>query len=486
MKSLEASARTLSLVSLIALTPPFLAAQSPRYKLIDIGTLGGPSAYGSNIGPGAQLLNAAGTVAGTADTATQDPNCGCFVSLGLRWQDGVLTALSPVPGGVFTGANAIDARGWVVGFSDTSVTDPVSGGPAIHAVLWKGADPVDLGTLGTGVESAAWYVKDSGQVVGNATIDTTADPFSANNIGPFGSPTHVFAWKNGTMRDIGTLGGKDSFAAPGCNNQRDDLVAGTSFVDSIPNADTGLPTLDPFLWKDGAMTDLGSLGGDFGFALCTNNRGQVIGQSSISGAECFTNEPGCHAFLWNGSAMTDLGTLGGSSSSAYWLSEGGDVVGNADIGDGVFHATLWRNGAITDLGTLPGDCASLAWSINSRGQIVGFSFNCDTQVAEVVLWDHGSIVDLNVASPEPLSINDRGEIAGVSLPPGCNETDLCAAKAFLLVPCHAGDQGCDHGEMPAQTPVASIVRDSAKARELVAQWRARLARRQGAPRPSGS
>ena len=58
-------------------------AQNARYKLIDIGTLGGPSAYGALIGPGSQLLNNAGTVAGTADTSTLDPDCGCFVSLGL-------------------------------------------------------------------------------------------------------------------------------------------------------------------------------------------------------------------------------------------------------------------------------------------------------------------------------------------------------------------------------------------------------------------
>jgi len=461
------------------------AAESTRYKLIDIGTLGGPSAYGALIGPGSQLLNNSGTVAGTADTANQDPDCGCFVSLGLRWQDGALTSLPAVPGGEFTGANAINARGSIVGFSDTSVIDPVSGGPAVHAVLWEGAVPVDLGTLGTGVDSAAWYIKDSGQVVGNATIDTTSDPFGNNSIGPFGSPTHVFTWKNGQMRDIGTLGGPDSFAAPGCNNQRDDLVAGSSFIDSSPNPDTGLPTLDPFLWDNGKMTDLGTLGGTFGFAQCTNSRGDVIGQSSLEGTECFPVEsgnPGCHAFLWNGSAMTDLGTLGGSTSSVVWLNENGEAVGGASTaGDEAFHATLWRNGSIEDLGTLPGDCASLAWAINSKSQIVGFSFNCETNVAEVVLWDKGSITDLGVATPEPLNINDGGEIEGVALPPGCNDTDFCPARVFLLVPCH--DSDCDGTAVavrtsPADTSTITSSRnlDPRRTRELLARSQARLAR----------
>src|SRR5262249_46403311 len=144
--------------------------------------------------------------AGPPAPASQAADWVFSVALGLGGRDGALTSLPPVPGGEFTGANAINARGSIVGFSDTSVIDPVSGGPAVHAVSWEGAVPVDLGTLGTGVDSAAWYIKDSGQVVGNATVDTTSDPFGNNSIGPFGSPTHVFTWKNGQMRDIGTLG----------------------------------------------------------------------------------------------------------------------------------------------------------------------------------------------------------------------------------------------------------------------------------------
>jgi probable HAF family extracellular repeat protein len=87
---------------------------------------------------------------------------------------------------------------------------------------------------------------------------------------------------NGLMRDIGTLGGPDSFAAGGCNNQQDGLVTGTSFINSTPNSDTGLLTTHPFLWENGKKKDLGTLGGTFGFAQCANNRGQVIGQSNLA------------------------------------------------------------------------------------------------------------------------------------------------------------------------------------------------------------
>jgi hypothetical protein len=114
-----------------------------------------------------------------------------------------------------------------------------------------------------------------------------------------------------------------------------------------------------------------------------------------------------HAFSWEHGTLTDLKTLGGSSSTAIWLANAGESVGGAyTTGDASFHATLWRDGLITDLGTLPGDCASIAWAINSQGQIVGQSFNCDTNTPETVLWDKGSIIDLQLRSDAPLNIND--------------------------------------------------------------------------------
>jgi probable HAF family extracellular repeat protein len=177
-----------------------------------------------------------------------------------------------------------------------------------------------------------------------------------------------------------------------------------------------------------------------------------------------------------------LGTLGGSFSIAYWLNNAGESVGGATTsGDALFHATHWKNGAITDLGTLDGDCFSQAWAINSKGQIVGQSFSCDFSTVRTVLWDKGSIFDLGIASTEPLNINDPGEITGVYLPAGCDNSDLCS-HAFVLVPCNnAGVQGCDIMVQP--NPAAIAIRagttpaDAQKTRELTAKWRARLAQR---------
>jgi hypothetical protein len=46
-----------------------------RYKLVDLGTFGGPDSYVGALGGVSQVLSDQGTVAGCADTSTPDPNC---------------------------------------------------------------------------------------------------------------------------------------------------------------------------------------------------------------------------------------------------------------------------------------------------------------------------------------------------------------------------------------------------------------------------
>ncbi len=47
--------------------------QHPRYRLVHLGTLGGPIGYGSVSGDGIRMLNHKGEVTSFADTAVPDP-----------------------------------------------------------------------------------------------------------------------------------------------------------------------------------------------------------------------------------------------------------------------------------------------------------------------------------------------------------------------------------------------------------------------------
>jgi probable HAF family extracellular repeat protein len=482
----------LSLATLVV--PQQSAAQHTEYKLVDIGTLGGPSSYTSPAGSGLVMLNNTGTVAGWADTTVPDPTClnnpftsapdgSCLLVHAFRWKNGTLTNLGALPGPNSSAAVAINAGGWILGASNNGITDPVSGLQEARAVLWKADQLIDLGTVGGNIVLPQ-TLNNVGQVVGGFE-DTTPDPFSL-----FGFPTQTraFLWQNGVMKDIGTLGGPDAF--PFSINEHGQ-AAGMSYTNAVPNATTGIPTLEPFLWQNGQMISLGTLGGTIGSpgaqgSIMVNNRAQVIGTSNLAGDES------THAFVWQGGHMMDLGTLGGPNSYPLWINDAGEIVGEADTSDvanalGQFphHAFLWRDEVMTDLGTL--GSTSHAEAINGRGQVVGRSrLGSEISVLQhAFLWEGGGpMIDLNTLVTLPpglqlidaVNINERGEILVVELPPGA-QAGAGTQRLGLLIPCIGGDEpGCGDNAAPLSrkdsvAPTISHTRPSGTA------WRDRLFQR---------
>jgi probable HAF family extracellular repeat protein len=139
---------------------------------------------------------------------------------------------------------------------------------------------INLGTVEGGSNSIGISINNLGQMVG-ISDNGVSDPFSFFE--GSGVEIRTFFWEHGHLQDIGTLGGPDSIPGPGCTNERPRSIVGTSYTSFTPNADTGVPTQHPYLWENGKMTDLGSLGGTLTFGQCANNRGDVIGESTLPG-----------------------------------------------------------------------------------------------------------------------------------------------------------------------------------------------------------
>ena len=454
-----------------------------KYKLIDLGTFGGPNCFVN--GPTVPNMSDSGTYAGQAETAIPDPypycNQDCLVQHAQKWQNGFVTDLGTLPGTNLTsGATWVSGNGIIAGGSYNGLIDPLLGIPENRGVVWtKDNKIIDLGTLEGGHESFAAAVNDQGQVAGWFG-NTVPDPFSLGCLAVcFTTQTRGFIWQKGVMRDLGTLGGPD--AQSEAINARGQIV-GISYTSFIPNPGSGIPTIDPFLWQNGVMVDIGSLGGTFGVANFINSAGKVVGTSNLAGDQ--TN----HGFLWDRGSLRDLGTLGGDNVQALWINDGGDVVGVSDLtGSQTHDGFLWRKGVMTDLGNL--GLSSFAFAINSGGQVVGHS-KINDGTFRAFIWEKGGpMVDLNtLVSPasdivvvDPYYINDRGQIASTGFLPNGDE------RAVLLIPdgdcddaVEAGIAASQNNVAPAQNP-ATMKQGSESRLGPANQFRNRLMQRYHIP-----
>jgi probable HAF family extracellular repeat protein len=419
-----------------------LSAKHHKYRLVDLGTFGGPSSvvFGAT-GP----LNNVGQVTTCADTTIPDPYVpngnpyfgnDPLVQHAFLWGDGVLHDLKPLPGGRGSCGQWINDLGVVVGAAEDGSIDPSTGYPAVVAAAWVHDKAFALGSLG-GSEGVAFAINNRDQIAGAAETDNI-DAFGEGIFWFGGNQVHTFLWQNGSLKDLGTLGGPDSQGFY-INDQGE--VAGLSYINNVVNPNTGIPDVHPFLWKDGRMIDLGSLGGGFGFPNAVNNRSEVVGQMDLPG-----DQPGQgHPFLWRRGALMDLGTLGGVGGEANWINDAGQVVGTADLPDQTHHAFVWRNGKMIDLGTVGTDACSNGVSINFFGQATGTSTDCHGNVLHLFLWEHGTMTDLSAliepgsdaTLTDPVMINDHGEIAGLGfLSDG-------TPRAVLLIPDGDCDDKCE-------------------------------------------
>jgi probable HAF family extracellular repeat protein len=452
----------------VASSTPSLS-QEPKathhhYKLVDMGTLGGPnSGFGWPFG---RNINSHGTVIAEAETAIGDPlapNClqapDCLINRGLQWKDGVSTDMGSLPGlGSFSFPYWINDRGDSVGQSTNGLLDPLTGYPELRAMLWKDGKIVDLGTLGGNVSTAV-AINNRGEIAGgslNAILDNDSTAFGWLPPFPVATQVRAVLCRDGVMHDLGTLGTGNNAIALFVNNPSQ--VAGVSLTNTSADSLTGNLTQHPFFWDDGKMVDIGTLGGTSGTPWFMNNMGQVVGDSNLAGDQAF------HAFVWDKkSGLKDLGTLPGQTVSfATWINDEGEIVGNGDFFNGG-HSILWKNGKMIDIGLLPGDCSSEALVINSKSQIIGNSSPDCSSDGAAVLWENGEApVNLNtLITPAssidvrfPVSLNDRGEIAADGVLPNGD------VHAVVLIPCdenHSDVEGCDFApvELVTAAPVRS-------------------------------
>lgn len=422
LAALLCSPATLSIAAVAtAKAPP-----APQYRVVDLGSFGGDIGILQG-----RSINRRGMAVGlmsTPDPDPFDPNCfaDCNIDHAFLYANGKTWDLGALAGNASSAANGINDFGIVYGQAQNGNIDPLTGFPEAHAVWWVNRKIIDLGTLG-GNQSAAWKANLLGQTVGGS-LTTRQDPFASDPMAgcrftpitgpgsnwmsfaensffaPGATETHATLWWGGAKFDMGTLGGPDSVAAD--VNLLGQAV-GWSYTSYQAN-EFGVPDVHPFVWDPltRKMRDLGSLGGACSIAAEINNRGEVIGHSTLPDNEIE------HPFLWTAKGgMRDLGTLGGGFAHANHINDRGEIVGYSTMvpsGQGQAptflkgRAFYWTDGKMTNLGTF-GDDYSDVNGINNLGQIVGETFDPFGDATHGWISDRGGpLVDLDtLIDPNP-------------------------------------------------------------------------------------
>jgi probable HAF family extracellular repeat protein len=251
-----------------------------------------------------------------------------------------------------------------------------------------------------GGDSADFYqINSQGAIVGQSyTSHETMVEFEPGVFMPM-QDMHAFVYDNGVMADLGTLGGVNSYGR-GMN----DLGVAVGYSETAGGNNRA------FKYEGGVMSDLGTLGGNNSGAVAINNNNQIAGSATTSGNVY------SHAFLYESGVMNDLGTLGGNLSYATDINNSGVVVGISWLSNSTLdRAFMYQNGVMTDLGTLPGTIASRAIAINDLGQIIGESG------WDAFFYENGVMTELvGLGGSDPVwvrDINNGGIVVGSSKSP---------------------------------------------------------------------
>jgi probable HAF family extracellular repeat protein len=344
----------------------------------------------------------------------------CFSMIGLsllpstaRAVNYHLTELPSIPSAQqysFSYATGINNAGQISGYASTGGGGVV---PELGFIYANGAIE-EIGTLG-GRSSYAFGISPTGMVVGSSLL-------------PGNSIAHAVSYSNGQLLDLGSPpGGASEAYAANASGQ----IVGRLFYPTAPGSNPYFA----FLYENGVMTELETFGGDVSHARGINAVGQITGSASLaSGPE--------QAFIYSNGVATSLGTLtgpnGGSNGMA--INDLGHVAGSSQLESG-FHPVLFSNGTLLDLGTLGGPYG-IALGLNNSGDVVGWALT-DSPVnpheERGFIFTHGAMTDLNLLLDPSVSgwvitsakaINDSGWIAAE----GYNTSNRSIKRALLLTP----------------------------------------------------
>ncbi len=347
----------------------------------------------------------------------------------------------------FSMAMGLNNQGWAEnmdGFVNPPINNLNTTVARGRAVINKGGLNIDLGTLGNPDTGNSWInwggINDSGEAVGMS--ETAVPDPNGEDICGFGTflTCVPFLWRNGDMSALPTVGGNNGQAS--AINNRGQVVGFAETANADPTCPP-TPSISAVLWTKGQAQALPLIGSDpDGFANGINDQGQAVGYSGTCVAAL-------HAVMWQQGTAMQLQDLGYPRSNiANAINDLGQSAGQVRRADGSFRvAALWQpDGTLTVLDqqlcdcTLSEDPASFATGINNQGQVVGSTIDSGFNWSHGFIWQNGVMTDLNSLIPgdsnlsiiSASNVNERGQISGMAFV--LSGPDAGNIHAYLLTP----------------------------------------------------
>lgn len=322
------------------------------YTIQDLGVCDGEKSFANSI-------NDYGQIAGHIEYPRSYDNP--FSREAFYWNDGSFTKLGNL-GGSFSQAYQINNAGHIVGSS--KVWDEQTDSYHTTGFYWTSSTGMQRIGFDDCWYSSAYGINNSDKIVAYGRRND--DYYGIAHVGFTGDVTNGFNELN-SYHENG--GGTWSYG-----------ISDNGYIVGAASSQPIVP-FTAFIYKNGNMTDLGTLGGRSSVLFSVNSSGQAVGHSEMNIPQSYNDDIIRHALLWQDGQKIDLETLGGKNSGAYSINENGDIVGSAETLDGEWHAFVMfddddvmidLNSFLTD--DLSWDYLAAARDINNNGQIVGYGY----------------------------------------------------------------------------------------------------------------
>lgn len=302
-----------------------------RFAVTDLGTLGGASSR-------ALSVNTAGHAVGWS----QLPDSNALRA--FLW-DGTMRDLGLLLGAATSEAAAINDDGVICGTVNIGLEDQ-------RAFRWENNVAEDLGTVSPWINAAALDINDVGEIVGDSgnrpfiwrdgemeTLPTPADTGWATGVNRHGQISGAF-WRADLGVRHGFTGSRTTAVDLDPAGTRQSMALAINDSEHVVGFQEDGDTSRAFVYRSGALENLGTLGGQRAEAWDINNGGVIVGlDDTAAGVR--------HAFLWDGEMhdlndLVDSGLGGGTLIAAYGIANNNIVVGQMQTATGTTHAFIAR------------------------------------------------------------------------------------------------------------------------------------------------